>query len=69
MKRVPENDVVVWQVSQAAVVGRWVEGLPVAVVPLWQVAQVPGAAPEWLNRAPENDVVLWQVSHAAVVAM
>ena len=36
---------VLWQVSQDAVVGRWVVGLPVAVVPLWQVAQVPGAMP------------------------
>ena len=36
---------VLWQVSQDAVVGRWVVGLPVAVVPLWQAVQVPGAIP------------------------
>jgi len=36
---------VLWQVSQAAVVGIWLVGLPVAVVPLWQVEQVPGATP------------------------
>jgi hypothetical protein len=24
-------------------------GLPVAVVPLWQLAQVPGATPVWSN--------------------
>ena len=28
--------------SQLAVVGRWFDGLPVAVLPLWQVLQVPG---------------------------
>ena len=36
---------VLWQVSQDAVVGRWVVGLPVAVVPLWQVEHVPGTMP------------------------
>jgi hypothetical protein len=36
---------VLWQESQAAVVGICPPGLPVAVVPLWQVAQVPGATP------------------------
>jgi hypothetical protein len=36
---------VLWQVSQAAVVGIWPVGLPVAVAPLWQVEQVPGATP------------------------
>lgn len=43
-------------------------GLPVAAVPLWQVAQVPTATPVWLNNAPRNDVVLvWQVSQPALV--
>jgi hypothetical protein len=36
---------VLWQASQEAVVGIWVEGLPVAIVPLWQVAQLPWAIP------------------------
>ncbi|MDP1924202.1 MAG: hypothetical protein Q8K57_05395 [Thiobacillus sp.] len=40
-----------WQLSHAAVVGRWLVGLPVAVVPLWQVAQVPAATPLWLKVA------------------
>ena len=40
-----------WQVSQDCVVGMCVVGLPVAVVPLWQVAQVPGAMPAWLKVA------------------
>ena len=46
-----------------------VVGLPVAVVPLWQVAQVPGATPVWLNVAGVQALVLWQVSHAWVVGM
>ena len=60
---------VLWQVSHAAVVGRCVVGLPVAVVPLWQVAQVPGATPVWLKVAGVQALVLWQVSHDAVVGM
>ena len=68
MKAAPAKLVVlVWQVSHAAVVGTWVAGLPLAVVPLWQVAQ-PDVMPLWLKTAPVNAVVLlWQVSHAAVV--
>jgi hypothetical protein len=60
---------VLWQVSQAAVVGMCPAGLPLAVVPLWQVAQVPGATPAWVNVAGVHAVVLWQVSHDAVVGM
>jgi hypothetical protein len=41
--------------------------LPVAVEPLWQVAQVPGATPLWLKVAGSHAVVLWQLSHDAVV--
>ena len=37
--------VVRWHVSHEAVVTTWLEGLPLAVVPLWQVAHVPGATP------------------------
>ena len=36
---------VLWQESQDADVAMWLEGLPFAVVPLWHVAQVPGATP------------------------
>ncbi len=58
-----------WQVSQAAVVEMWVWGLPVAVAPLWQLAQF-DVRPAWSKRAPENDaVLLWQVSQAALVEM
>jgi len=38
-----------------------------AVDPLWQVEQVPGATPLWLKVAGVQAVVLWQVSHEAVV--
>jgi len=41
--------------------------LPVAVVPLWQVAHVPGATPVWLKVAGVQADVLWQLSHEAVV--
>ena len=59
--------VVRWHWSHAAVVGRWFDGLPVAVLPLWQVEQVPAATPEWLNVAGVHAVVRWHWSHAAVV--
>jgi hypothetical protein len=44
--KAPTKDVVfLWQVSQAMLVGMCVAGLPKAAVPLWQVAQLPGATP------------------------
>ena len=46
----------------------WLEGLPLAVVPLWHVAHVPGATPVWFIVAGVQPVVLWQVSHDEVVA-
>jgi len=49
---------VLWQVSQEAVVGTWPEGLPLAVLPLWQVEQVPAATELWLNVAGVHAVVL-----------
>ena len=57
-----------WQVSQEAVVGTWFAGLAArALVPLWQLAQVPGATPVWLKVAGIHAVVRWQVSQDAVV--
>jgi hypothetical protein len=41
--------------------------LPLALVPLWQVAQVPAATLVWLNVAGSQAVVRWQVSQEAVV--
>src|SRR5665647_2014624 len=43
--------------------------LPVAVVPLWQVVQVPGTTPAWLKLAPSQVVVEWQVSQESEVTM
>jgi hypothetical protein len=40
--------------------------LPLAVVPLWQEAQVPATTPVWLNVAGSQAVVRWQVSQEAV---
>ncbi|MFH1819755.1 MAG: hypothetical protein ABIC92_17905 [Pseudomonadota bacterium] len=42
MKLAGVQALVLWQVSQDAVVGMCVLGLPVAVLPLWQLAQLPG---------------------------
>jgi hypothetical protein len=47
----------------------WLVGLPVAGLPLWQLAQLPGATALWLKLAGVQAPVLWQVSQAAVVAM
>ena len=47
--------------------GRWVAGLPLVVVPLWHVAQVPGVTPIWLNVAGVQALVLWQLSQEAEV--
>lgn len=37
---------VLWQLSQGAEVAMWPEGLPLALLLLWQVEQVPEAMPE-----------------------
>ena len=35
----PKAVVLKWQVEQSSVDGMWVDGIPTAVEPLWQVAQ------------------------------
>ena len=60
-------DVLVWQFAQRLVVIGCVGGRPVAVVPLWQLAQLPVTL-EWLNEAGLHAVVVWQVLHSADVA-
>ena len=40
---------VLWQLSQPAVVAMWLVGLPVALVPLWQDAHAPVTA-AWSKR-------------------
>ncbi|MBS0330831.1 MAG: hypothetical protein JSR30_13320 [Proteobacteria bacterium] len=39
------------------------------MLPLWQVAHVPGATPLWLKAAGFQATVLWQVSQDAVVGI
>ena len=52
-KRAPEKVAVVWQSSQRFDVGGWLVGLPIAVLPLWQLAQFP-TTPKWSKVAGEN---------------
>ena len=59
--------VVRWQASQLCVVGRWFDGFPVAIVPLWHVAQEPAVTPLWLNVAGIQAVVRWHASQLCVV--
>ena len=59
--------VVLWQASQLRVVTKCDAIFPEAVVPLWQVAQVPGTTLVWLNVAGFQAVVLWQLSQASTV--
>ena len=42
-------------------------GLPLAIVPLWQLAQPPGVTPEWLKVAGVHAVVRWQASQDSEV--
>ncbi len=56
---------VLWQSSQAAVVGRWLEGLPGATDPLWQLAQVPITC-AWSVRAGSQALVVWQSAQTLV---
>jgi hypothetical protein len=59
--------VLVWQLSQGALVAICFCGLPIASVLLWHVAHA-AVSPEWLKRAPANEwVLLWQLSHGALV--
>ncbi len=60
---------VLWQASQVLVLLMWPAGLPVALVPLWQVAQVPGATPLWSKTALDHEVVVWQSSQVLALAM
>ena len=40
----------------------WVAFLPVAVTPLWQLVQLPGATVPWSNTAVVQVLVEWQSS-------
>ena len=50
------------------VVGMCVADLPVAMMPLWQLAQLL-ATPAWSNVAGIHAVVTWQSPHSRVVGM
>ena len=50
-----------WQASQRLELWMCVGFLPVAVVPLWQLAQVP-VTPAWSKCAGRQAMVVWQVS-------
>ena len=50
-----------WQLSQELALGIWFPGLPVAVEPLWQVAQLPVTA-LWSKRTLDQLLVMWQSS-------
>ena len=56
---------VVWQSAQLLLDGIWPGCLPVAVVPLWQLEQVPVTA-LWSKRAGTQALVVWQSSQALV---
>ena len=56
-----------WQASQLCVVGICVDGLPVAVLPLWQVEQLPAVTVLWSKLAGSQAVVRWQLSQLCVV--
>jgi hypothetical protein len=58
----------VWQLSHCKLVPKWPAGLPVAVVPLWQLEHEPDTL-LWLKLAGSQARVLWQELHSAVVAM
>jgi hypothetical protein len=56
-----------WQDRQLTDVGKWVDGLVDAAVPLWQRAQFGSAVNRlWLGLAPNQLLVLWQVSQLVV---
>jgi hypothetical protein len=59
--------VVRWQASQERELAKWLEGLPFAVDPLWQVAQVFGATLVCVNVDGSQAVVRWHVSQDAEV--
>ncbi len=46
--------------------GMWVAGLPVAALPLWQLAQLVAAVNVlWSTLAPAQPLVLWQLSQVS----
>ena len=57
-----------WQASHWALVGMWVVGLLSAVVPLWQLEQLPTAVASWDQLVVAHEVVdIWQPTLSHVV--
>jgi hypothetical protein len=56
--------VVAWQDSQLVDVVRWLAPLPVALVPLWQLAQ-PLTMPLCVKVVGVHALVTWQEPHSA----
>ncbi|TFH69296.1 hypothetical protein E3W66_05110 [Gammaproteobacteria bacterium LSUCC0057] len=57
-----------WQSSQLLLLLMWPLFLPVAAIPLWQLAQLPVTA-EWSNTAPSQLLVVWQSSQLLPLAI
>lgn len=63
----PAHPVTVWQVPQFAEVVTCRLGLPVALVPLWHLAQLGSELGGWGNFDPDHVVTVWQVLQSSVV--
>lgn len=57
-----EVPVGLWQLKQLAVVGMWMLGLPVEVLPLWHELQLVAAVIDAWSTLPAQLAVVWQVS-------
>jgi hypothetical protein len=58
----------VWQASHVLLLAMCVAFFPVALVPLWQLAQFV-VMPVWSNFAGFHALGLWQSSHVLLLAM
>jgi hypothetical protein len=67
-KRAGVHAVVVWQSSQVFALMTWLACLPVAVVPLWQVAQA-AVTLAWSKRAGVHAGGVWQSSQVFALMM
>jgi hypothetical protein len=67
-KRAGVQALVVWQVSHVVPLAMWLLPLPGAVVPLWQLTQLPETC-KWSTRSRGDQApVPWQLSQLLLVA-
>ena len=67
LKFADAHEVVVWHSEHSAVVWIWVAVLPCALVPLWQLEQVPSTL-AWLTvRTGDQALEVWQSSQRLLV--